>query len=272
MKNIIINGECVEEMKKLPDESVDLMVTSPPYADKRKDSYGGIAPEFYADWLFGVSKEVMRLLKPTGSFIINIKEGCDNGIRELYVLDYQYKMAKEYRWVDTFIWHKTNPFPTGSQRRLKDGWEHCFHFAKTKYYKFFPNQVAHKSTSKWADDCKRRKNKGQHNVTNGSHMNMSKRVVSELVRPSNVIMFPSSCLNIGHPAVFPLDLPNFFIKLMTEPDDLVLDPFVGSGTTVIAAQQLNRKYLGIELNKDYIELAEKRIKELVIEKVKVEVI
>jgi site-specific DNA-methyltransferase (adenine-specific) len=93
--------------------------------------------------------------------------------------------------VDEYIWNKTNPFPTGNKKRLKDGFERCLHFAKTKDYKFFPDAVRMKSTSKWAGDNKRRKNKGAHRTTNGSGMNMSRRIVGDLVRPSNVLTLAS---------------------------------------------------------------------------------
>jgi site-specific DNA-methyltransferase (adenine-specific) len=154
-------------------------------------------------------------------------------------------------FIDEMSWHKTNPFPTGNKNRLKDGFERCYQFAKTKHFKFFPDAVRTKSASKWAGDSERRKNKGAHRTTNGSGMNMSRRVVGELVRPSNVVTMPSSSLNIGHPAVYPLGLPEFFVRLMTEAGDIVLDPFMGSGTTALAARGLGRRYVGLELSEEH---------------------
>jgi site-specific DNA-methyltransferase (adenine-specific)/site-specific DNA-methyltransferase (cytosine-N4-specific) len=88
---------------------------------------------------------------------------------------------------------------------------------------------------------------------------MSKRITGDLVRPSNVITIPASSLNIGHPAVYPVGLPEFFIKLMTKEGDVVVDPFLGSGTTALAAVKLGRQFLGIERNEEYVRLAESRI-------------
>jgi len=201
----------------------------------------------------------MRILKTTGSLVINIKEHVINGVRSLYVLETTLLLAKEFRYVEEYIWNKTNPFPTGSKKRLKDGFERCLHFTKNAEYQFYPDSVRDKSTSKWAGDNERRKNKGAHNTRNGSGMNMSKRITEELVRPSNVITMPASCLNIGHPAVFPIELPSFFIRLMTKEGDLVLDPFLGSGTTALAAVKLGRQFLGIERSEEYVRLAESRI-------------
>ena len=164
------------------------------------------------------------------------------------------------RFVDEFIWHKTNPFPTGSKKRLKDGFERILHFTKDKNYKFYPNNVLVKSTSKWLESEKRRKNKKEHNVNNGSKMNMSKRISTHLVRPDNVIKGSTSNININHPAVYPEYLPDFFIKLTTEENDIVGDMFMGSGTTGISAKKLNRNFIGIELNNEYFNLATQRIK------------
>lgn len=258
--NAIHHGDCGLILKDMASESVDLVITSPPYAEQRKDSYGGISEEDYPDWILNIAKEVMRVLKPSGSFVLNIKEHAKNGVRSTYVLETILKLSKEFNLVDEFIWNKTNPFPTGSKKRLKDGFERCYHFTKTKEYKFYPNNVLVKSESKWIESEKKRKNKGAFNTTNGSNMNMSKRVSSgEMVRPSNVITLASSCENIGHPAVFPVGLPEFFIKLMTDENDVVLDCFGGSGTTALASIKTNRRYILIEQNHDYWQLANERI-------------
>jgi site-specific DNA-methyltransferase (adenine-specific) len=129
---------------------------------------------------------------------------------------------------------------------LKDGYERCLHFTKSNNYQFFPDAVRTKSTSEWAGSNERRRNKGAFGTTNGSKMDMSQRITGDLVRPSNVITLPSSCINIGHPATFPIELPDFFVRLMTNEGDVVVDPFSGSGITALAAQRLGRNFLGIE--------------------------
>lgn len=104
-------------------------------------------------------------------------------------------------------------------------------------------------------------------MTNGSGMNMSRRITwKELVRPSNVITMPASSLNIQHPAVYPIGLPDFFIRLMTKEGDVVVDPFLGSGTTALAAVKLGRQFLGTERNEEYVRLAESRISALLKER------
>jgi site-specific DNA-methyltransferase (adenine-specific)/site-specific DNA-methyltransferase (cytosine-N4-specific) len=260
--NTVIHGDCLSTLPELYSsngEFADLIVFSPPYAQQRKDTYGGVPEEDYPNWMLTIVRAGMKILKPTGSLVINIKEHVNKGVRSLYVLETTLLLAKEFRYIDEYIWHKSNPFPTGNKKRLKDGFERCLHFAKSADFQFYPDSVRDKSTSKWAADNERRKNKGAHNTTNGSGMNMSKRITGELVRPSNVITMPASSLNIEHPAVYPIGLPDFFIRLMTKEGDVVVDPFLGSGTTALAALKLGRRFLGIEQNEVYVRLAETRI-------------
>tara|TARA_R100001480_G_scaffold1874_1_gene5952 strand:+ start:67 stop:870 length:804 start_codon:yes stop_codon:yes gene_type:complete len=257
----LILGDSLEILKNMEEKTVNTWITSPPYAKQRK--YNGAESKDYLEFITPIIVEAKRTLKDEGNIFINIKEHCDKGQRDLYV----FKMIIHFvevvglRFVDEFIWNKTNPFPTGSSSRLKDGYERVLHFTKSKKYQFYPNNVLIKSESKWLDSEKRRNNKGEHSVKNNSGMNMSKRVVSDMVRPSNVIKGTSSNLNIGHPAVFPNYLPEFFIKLTTNAGDVIGDMFMGSGTTGIVCKNLKRDFIGIELDKEYYKLAQKRIKE-----------
>jgi site-specific DNA-methyltransferase (adenine-specific)/site-specific DNA-methyltransferase (cytosine-N4-specific) len=253
--NTVFAESCPGMLSVMDADSVDLVITSPPYAEKRKDTYGGISADKYVDWFLPISAELLHILKPTGSFVLNIKEGAVKGERQTYVYELVLSLRQQgWIWSDEFVWNKTNPFPTANSNRLKDGFERCYHFTKSRKYKFFPDAVKYKSASKYAGSNARRNNKGAHPTNNGSGMNMSKRIVGDLVRPSNVLTLPSSSLNgIGHPAVFPLGLPEFFIKLMTEQGDLVLDPFMGSGTTALAARKLGRRYEGVEVMEKYVE-------------------
>lgn len=257
---ILENADSYEYLRdRVPDETINTWITSPPYAKQRE--YNGAKSKDYIEWITPILAEVKRTLASDGSFFFNIKEHCDKGQRDLYVYKLVIHMVEElgFRFVDEFVWNKTNPFPTGSKKRFKDGWERVYHFTKTNDYKFKPNEVLVKSESKWLESQKKRKNKGAHSTTNNSGMNMSKRVTNEMVRPSNVLTGSSSNINIGHPAVFPIYLPEFFIKVTTDEGDTVGDMFMGSGSTGIAAKKLNRGFVGIELDKEYFEIAKTRI-------------
>ena len=260
--NTVINADCIDFMKTLPNNSIDVVITSPPYAEQRVSTYGGISVDEFPKWFEKVGREIYRILKPTGSFVLNIKEHVNNGARSTYVLKTVLLLSDIFIWSDTFIWNKLNPFPTGNKKRLKDGFEYCYFFTKTKNYKFYPNNVLVKSTSKSLESEKRRKNKGSHDSTNGSKMTMSIRCAdSEMVRPSNVLTMAVDNTNHKHPATFPIGLPDFFIQLLTDENDIVFDPFAGSGTTLISAKNLHRNYLGSEIVKEYVDIINQRLNE-----------
>ncbi len=262
LENQLYVGDAKELLLKVPDNSIDLIVTSPPYAKKREDAFGHKMPvDDYFDWLYSISELAMKKIKPTGSFVLNIKEHVNKGKRDPKILEYLLKMAKREWWTETYIWAKTNPYPTGNTRRLKDGFEYCYHFTKGEY-KFFPENCLVPSNPKWVKDNERRKDKGQHNVNNGSGLNMATRTCSPMARPSNVITLSTNTTNTKHPATFPVGLPSFFIKLMTAPGDVVLDTFIGSGKTAIACVNEGRKYLGFDLKQEYVDMARKAIEEI----------
>src|ERR1035437_9214010 len=165
--NTVIHGDTLSTLTELYssyEEFADLLIFSPPYAQQCKDTYGGIPEKDYPNWMLTVVRAGMKILKPAGSMVINIKEHVNNGVRSLYVLETTLLLARAFRYVDEYIWNNTNPFPTGSKKRLKDGFERCLHFTKNADYQFYPDSVREKSTSKWAGDNERRKNKGAHNT------------------------------------------------------------------------------------------------------------
>lgn len=132
-ESLIFNANCLDILKNIQTDSIDLIVTSPPYADQRKSTYGGIHPNKYVEWFMPISKELLRVLKPTGSFILNIKEKVVNGERHTYVMELIIALRKQgWLWTDEYIWHKKNSFPGKWPNRFRDAWERCLHFNKTK--------------------------------------------------------------------------------------------------------------------------------------------
>lgn len=247
-------------------EIADLIVTSPPYADARKKHYDSIHPDAFADWFASFHQAFYGILKPKGSFIINIKDKVVGGVRHRYVWKTIQKLC-DLGWypIDDYIWHKTNPMPGFWPTRLRDGWEYCFHLAKCRDP--YLNQDAVKiPTGKWAGVRLANlngKSLDRHNSENASGFgrDLRKWVGKDKVLPSNVLSLPVVGKNLGHPAVYPTALPSFFIKLLTPSDGLVVDPFAGSGQTGIAALQLQRNSLLIDNNLLYCETAAVRIKE-----------
>lgn len=258
----IYHGDVSDLIKSVPNNSVDLVITSPPYAMKRSEIFGhNISYDEYVEWLYSLSREFMRVLKKNGSFVLNIKEGVVKGRKETHVLKYLLKMAEDGYWTDTFVWAKTNPYPTGNKKRLKDGFEYCFHFTKSSKYNYYPNNCLVPANPKWLKDNLRRSNKGKHDVKNKSGLNMAVRTCNSMVRASNVLTLATNTINIDHPATYPVGLPQFFIKLMTRANDLVMDPFMGSGTTALACLMENRNFIGFDSKKEYVDMALERIEE-----------
>jgi site-specific DNA-methyltransferase (adenine-specific) len=264
-----ILGDCREVLKTLDDHSVDLIFTSPPYADSRTTTYGGIRPDEYVDWFLPISAELLRVLKPDGTFVLNIKEKVVDGERHTYVIELILAMRRQgWLWTEEFIWHKKNCYPGKWPNRFRDAWERLLQFNKTRKFKMFQDQVM-VPMGDWAD--KRLRNlsdtdqvRDNSRVGSGFGKKVANWIGRELVYPTNVLHLATETKNRSHSAVFPDALPEWFIKLFTESQDFVLDPFMGSGTTLRAAQRLGRNSVGIELLPDYFELAQQSIQPTVL--------
>jgi len=256
----VFHGDCLTVLQTLPENSVDLIFTSPPYADNRKNTYQGIPIKHYVEWFLPVSSELKRVLKPEGSFVLNIKERAISGERQTYVLELILAMKKQgWLWTEEYIWHKKNCYPGRWPNRFRDAWERCLHFTKRKRFKMFQDSVmvpmgnwSEKRLSKLSETDKRR---DESRVGSGFGKNISNWLGKKYVYPTNVLHLSTECSNRGHSASFPVSLPIWFIKLFTQEGDLVLDPFMGAGTTAVACIRLNRHYLGIELMDKYYDLA-----------------
>ncbi|VXD21931.1 DNA methylase N-4/N-6 domain protein [Planktothrix serta PCC 8927] len=258
--NQIILGNCLNVLKQIPDNQVDLVVTSPPYADSRSKTYGGIHPDEYVNWFLPISAEIKRVLKLNGTFILNIKEKVVNGERHNYVIKLILELQKQgWLWTEEYIWHKKNSYPGKWPNRFRDAWERCLQFNQQKKFKMYQEQVM-VPMGDWAKTRLQNLSetdqiRDNSKVESGFGKNVSNWLGKTRVYPANVLHLATECGNKNHSAAFPKSLPSWFIKLFTEPNDLVLDPFVGSGTTCIAAKELGRSYLGIEIQEDYFNLA-----------------
>ncbi len=249
-------GDALEVLQVMPADSIDLIVTSPPYADSRTTTYGGIKPDHYNSWFLPISHELLRVLKPTGTFVLNIKEKAVNGERHTYVLELILRMREQgWLWTEEFIWHKKNSYPGKWPNRFRDAWERLLQFNKNKFFKMYQEEVmvpigdwAQKRLSTLSEtDMTRDVSK----VGSGFGKNISNWVGKEMVYPTNVLHLATECGNKNHSAAFPYALPEWFIKLFTREGDVVLDPFMGSGTTIRAALNLGRNVIGIDINPDY---------------------
>lgn len=264
MKKLIL-GDCLDKLKEIDDNFIDLIITSPPYADQRKTTYGGISVDKYVEWFLPISFELKRVLKPTGTFILNIKEKVNNGERSTYVLELILEMKKQgWLWTEEFIWHKKNSYPGKWPNRFRDSWERLLQFNKEKKFKMNQKSVM-VPIGDWAKTrlislSNKDLTRDESSVGSGFGKNISNWINRTHTYPTNVLHMATECSNKNHSAVFPKTLPEWFIKLFTDENDIVLDPFAGSGTSLLVADLMKRNWVGIEINNIYYNEIKQRLR------------
>lgn len=247
--NTIYNENCLDTMKKMPDDFVNLVVTSPPYDDLRR--YNGYSFDFEP-----IAKELYRVLKPGGVvvWVVNdsTKDGSESGTsfrQALYFKEIGFNLN------DTMIWMKTNPMPQVSQPRYNQCFEYMFIFSKGKPTTFNPIKVpckcggqSYNSTAKNMDA-----ETGRHELS--YNVNLEKNM-------DNIWQIAVSQNKTSHPAVFPFELAEKHVLSWSNQNDIVYDPFLGSGTTALAAYKNNRFYIGSEISNEYAEICKSRITDM----------
>lgn len=259
-----IHGDCKEKLKEIESNSIDLIFTSPPYADSRSSTYGGIKPDDYVEWFLPISAELLRVLKPDGTFVLNIKEKVVNGERHTYVLELILAMRRQgWLWTEEFMWHKKNSYPGKWPNRFRDSWERLLQFNKTRNFNMYQEAVM-VPMGDWAKT--RLKNLSETDkvrdpskVGSGFGKRIANWIGRDMAYPNNVLHLATETGNKNHSAVFPEALPEWFIKLFTKEGDCVLDPFMGSGTVNRVAQRMARNSVGIEILSDYFEQAREKL-------------
>ncbi|MBX3467171.1 MAG: DNA modification methylase [Planctomycetes bacterium] len=248
----------------LGDERAALIFTSPPYAARRDyDETSGFQPikaDEYVDWWEPLQACAAHYLAADGSFMVNIKEHAEHGTRHLYTRDLVLAHVRRWGWlfVEEFCWER-NGIPGSPQimRRFKNQWEPVFHFARAADFKFRPESVTHISA----------------NAVLASPLNPKLKDLTEAGRSGDLLTgasfgegqaYPGNRLppfvseNVGHTAAFPVGLPEFFARAFTDRGDLVVDPFMGSGSTLIAAARTERRCYGLEISPGYVDVIRRR--------------
>ena len=252
-KNVIYNMDCVEGMKMLPDNSVDLTVTSPPYDDLRK--YNGFEWDFEA-----TARELYRLTKKGGVVVWVVGDktvkGSESGTSFKQALFF-----KECGFClhDTMIFAKNNPIPQ-NHNRYEQCFEYMFVFSKGKPKVFSPLREATKNAGKVFDWGNRKT--VMDNQQCRRHRSTEELTVKPTKIKTNIFYYSVGGGKTGHPAVFPEQLAQDHILSWSNEGDIVLDPFIGSGTTAKMALLNNRNYIGFEISKEYCEISKRRIAEL----------
>ncbi len=268
-------GDSVKLLQELSDSTIDLVVTSPPFALQRQKEYGNKEQSEYVEWLTEFARLVYAKLKPTGSFVLDLGGAYEKGIpvRSLYNFRVLIRFCDEvgFRLAEDFYWFNPSKLPSPiewvNKRKLraKDSVNTVWWLSKSEWPKANVSQVL----APYSDRMKKliadpsayytpKKRPSGHDIGEGFAKNNGGAI------PSNLLQIPNSesngqylsgCKLVGarqHPARFPIKLPEFFIKFLTEPGDVVLDIFAGSNTTGQAAEQLQRKWLAFENDREYL--------------------
>ena len=247
--------------KLLNGNTINLVVTSPPYASQREydqdSKFKPISVDKYVEWYRDIAANIMANLANDGSYFCNIKPNAEGIKRELYVFDLVLAHVNEWGWnfADEYCWERAG-IPQQVSRRFKNQFEPIYHFTKGEW-KFRPEEVMHESKAvpkakgKGAGDTNAAKRQGHVSAVDGNE-------VSEgMAYPGNRLpTFQSEAL--GHPAAYPVGLAEFFIRAYTDRLDTIFDPFMGSGSTLIAAEKNGRIAFGTEISPRYCDLIVKR--------------
>ena len=195
-----------------------------------------------------------------------IKEKVVEGERHTYVIELILEMRKQgWLWTEEFIWHKKNCYPGKWPNRFRDSWERLLQFNKNRKFNMYQENVM-VPMGDWAKSRLRNlsetdKIRDNSKVGSGFGKKIANWIDREKAYPTNVLRLATECANKNHSAVFPESLPEWFIKLFTKESDWVLDPFMGSGTTMKAAQKMLRNSIGIEILKEYYKMAKATVNE-----------
>jgi len=281
-------GDSRKLLAELPDNSVNLVFTSPPYALHFKKAYGNVSKEDYVLWFLGFAQEIHRVLTDDGSFVLNIGGSWNPGTptRSLYhfklmialVEEIGFHLAQECYWYNPAKMPAPAEWVTVRRIRIKDSVEHVWWFSKTA----FPKADNRKVLRAYSADMLRLAKRGVRTTVRPSGHNINSsfdKIDSGGSIPPNVLEddvsnemliagnnsandpYTVQCKAAGikiHPARFPAALPEFFIKLLTEEGDIVVDPFAGSNTAGAVAERLGRRWLAMELSTDYLEASKFR--------------
>lgn len=246
--NKIYYIDCFDGIKQLEDKSVSLVFTSPPYAEQRKSYYGGIPEKDYPQWTAGWMELLKPKLKDDASVCINIRPHIKNGEISDYVLKTRLLLrANGWKECEELIWYKPDSPPMGSVNRPRRAWESILWFSLTGKPYCNPKANGTESSrigfeqSKFEESNAGYVHKGQNKAKTG------------ISRCNDVVICGTSKIEKGynHPAMFPPELPKYCINMLTNKGDLVVDPFIGSGTTGRVAEILARKWVGFEINNEY---------------------
>jgi len=264
------HADALDLLRQLTDESVSLVLTSPPFALKRQKAYGNVTPGEYGDWLWPFAEEILRVLKPDGSFVMDLGGAWNPGLgtRSLYQYELILRLTKMFHLAQEFYWYNPSKLPTPAEwvtirrTRVKDAVNMLWWLSKTAE----PNADNRRVLRPYSRSMRRLLRDGYETAKRPSQHDISPHFQRDNggAIPPNLLEVPNTrsnddyfraCRQAGlpiHPARFPAPLPEFFVRFLTEPGQTVLDPFAGSNVTGQVAERLGRAWIAVEVNGDYV--------------------
>lgn len=270
-------GDSSVLMKGVRNESCNLVLTSPPFALTRKKAYNNVSAEEYTDWFIPFAKEILRILKPDGSFVLHMGGSWTprHAVKNLYQFKLLIALCERlgYHLAQDVYWYNKAKLPTPAEwvavkrTRLKDAVDILWWLSKSEDPKADNRNVLKEYSSSMQRLLQEGYNSGPrpsgHNISTNFGKNNNGAIRPNFLHP-NFLDYSNTksqdrylrlCRDHGvlpHPARFPIDIPMFFIEFLTDKGDLVLDPFAGSNTTGEAAEGLRRRWISIEIQEEYV--------------------
>jgi site-specific DNA-methyltransferase (cytosine-N4-specific) len=264
------HGDALDVLAELPDDSVSLVFTSPPYALRRKKAYGNVDPGAYIDWFLPFAEQIHRVLRPDGSFVFELAPAWQrgSGTRSLFLYQLILKLCEQFHLVQELYWHNPSRLPSPAEyvtikrTRVKDAVNVVWWLGKTASPRADNRRVLRPYSRSmhrlFREGVRPARRPSEHVITDQFDRDNGGAIPSNLLQIANTTSrdgYLARCKAAGlppHPARFPAALPEFFVRLLTEEGDLVLDPFAGSNVTGQVAQGLRRRWLAVELNAEYV--------------------
>jgi site-specific DNA-methyltransferase (cytosine-N4-specific) len=264
-------GDSLAFMNAMPTESVDLVVTSPPFALKRKKEYGNVGHKEYVEWLQPFAEQIHRILKADGSFVLDLGGTWNPGFptRSLYHYEVAIRLTQDlFHLAQEFYWYNPAKLPSPAEWvtvrriRVKDAVNTVWWFSKTPY----PNADNRRVLTPYSNSMKQLLKNGYRPKRRPSGWDITAKFLKQHAGaiPPNLLSIANTesnseylrrCRKSGmkpHPARFPAGLPEFFVKYLTEPEGLVLDPFAGSNVTGQVCERLGRRWIAVDMVEDYL--------------------
>lgn len=268
---VLYQADAIELLSKLPSDSVDLVITSPPFALTRKKEYGNEPLERYLEWFMPFCLEIKRLLKPTGSFVLDIGGAWIPGVpvRSVYHFDLAVRLAREFFLAQEFYWFNPARLPTPAEwvtvrrLRVKDAVNMVWWFSKTEWPKADNRRVLQPYSDSMKELLKKgykaKKRPSGHDISTKFQRDNGGAIPPNLIQIANTqsnTAYLRECRKRGikpHPARYPEQLVQFFLDFLTDEDDLVVDPFAGSNVTGAVCEEKRRRWLATETESKYVE-------------------